>query len=196
MSAITGGVVSIEDGVKPAVEYTPPRKVRVELRFDVLPEENAQERLMLVAAMANLQVKTLLGYKTPEAAMDTVAAVVDAPKKTRAKKAEATQAETFSGTPNGAETSPVATVGGKPEAAIGLSNDTVSVLPAELISDKKLFDIVFEVNSKIKRGKAITAIIERYCPDDGVPPSLKNIPEAKRAAFLAEVRAFAATVVV
>lgn len=200
MTKITGGLVSIEDGVKKGEEYAPPRKVRVELRFDVLPDEDDQARLMEVSRMAHEQVKVLLGQKpTMEAAYQAVADLVDAApapatRKPRAKKTEAAPAETFPGASDGAEAKPEGKTSGSVEAASGVPNDTVqpgAEAPAEVISDKKLFDTVVEINAKIKQGKAITAIINKYCPQDGVPPSLKRIPEAKRPAFLQEVRTFA-----
>jgi len=67
MSSITGGLVSVEDGVKSAQEYCPPRKVRVELNFDV-PEGDASAQGILdrVANMAHAKVRQLL-HQAPEA---------------------------------------------------------------------------------------------------------------------------------
>lgn len=59
---ITGGLVSIEDGIKAKEEYSPARKVRVELSFDT-PENGSGAALTLdaVAALADRKVKELLG---------------------------------------------------------------------------------------------------------------------------------------
>lgn len=62
MQSITGGIVSIEDGVKKNEEYAPPRKVRVELHF-TLPEGTADAQPFIdgVAAQADAKVRELLG---------------------------------------------------------------------------------------------------------------------------------------
>jgi hypothetical protein len=66
MTAISGGVVSIEDGKKANEEYAPARKVRVELRFEV-PEGSMAEKLLdATAVMANRKVMELLGHKEIE----------------------------------------------------------------------------------------------------------------------------------
>jgi hypothetical protein len=61
MTKITGGVISVEDGIKKAEEYTPARKVRVELHFDVPEGEDAQVQIDFVSARADEQVRKLLG---------------------------------------------------------------------------------------------------------------------------------------
>lgn len=66
MTIITGGVVSVEDGRKAAEEYAPPRKVRVELRFDNPPEnsgEDADKLIKAVGLLASSNVAALLGQK-------------------------------------------------------------------------------------------------------------------------------------
>lgn len=62
-TGITGGLVSVEDGIKKAEEYAPPRKVRVELHFEVPEGADATEFLGTVSARADNQVKALLGQK-------------------------------------------------------------------------------------------------------------------------------------
>lgn len=61
MQIVTGGIVSIEAGVKKNEEHAPPRKVRVELHF-TLPEGtvDAQPFIDGVAAQADTKVRELL----------------------------------------------------------------------------------------------------------------------------------------
>jgi len=66
MTKITGGVVSVEDGIKKAEEYSPARKVRVELHFDVPEDASPQEALAIVSAAADEQVKKLLNRATSD----------------------------------------------------------------------------------------------------------------------------------
>jgi hypothetical protein len=63
MTKITGGVVSIEDGTKAKEEYSPARKVRVELHFDVPEDQDGKAYLDAVAAQAQAKVMELLGGK-------------------------------------------------------------------------------------------------------------------------------------
>ena len=61
MSTVTGGVVSIEDGLKKPEEYAPARKVRVELHFDVAEDLDAQAVIRAVSDLAQEEVTRQLG---------------------------------------------------------------------------------------------------------------------------------------
>jgi len=63
--SVTGGVVSVEDGTKKPEEYAPPRKVRVELHFDVPEGEDADAHIGAVSALASAHVVSLLGGVRP-----------------------------------------------------------------------------------------------------------------------------------
>ena len=63
--SVTGGVVSVEDGIKKNEEYAPPRKVRVELHFDVPEGEDADQHIGAVSALASAHVVSLLGGVVP-----------------------------------------------------------------------------------------------------------------------------------
>lgn len=187
---ITNGMVSVEDGKKALEEYAPARKVRVDLHFTV--DEGADEKAVLhdAGVVADAQVRKLLGMKATDVAEK--AAVIDAPvaeKKPGRKKAETLPAvETFS---IEGETAKV-----QPKADETLIDDSIlggGVEPAPKVdvSDKALYDLVVSINAKVKKPKEITEIITRFCPQDGVPPSLKRVPEAKRVEFITAVKAFA-----
>lgn len=62
---IVGGLVSVEDGVKSAIEYAPARKVRVDLSFDVAEGSDARVALEHTAILANAQVRALL-HQAPD----------------------------------------------------------------------------------------------------------------------------------
>jgi hypothetical protein len=59
--SVTGGVMSVEDGIKKNEEYAPPRKVRVELHFDVPEGEDADQHIGAVSALVSAHVVSLLG---------------------------------------------------------------------------------------------------------------------------------------
>jgi hypothetical protein len=61
MAQVTGGLVSIEDGIKKAEEYAPPRKVRVELSFGVGEGETFETIFDTVSQAAANRVASLLG---------------------------------------------------------------------------------------------------------------------------------------
>lgn len=61
--SVTGGIVSVEDGTKKPEEYAPPKKVRVELHFDVPGGEDADAHIGAVASLAQAHVAGLLGGK-------------------------------------------------------------------------------------------------------------------------------------
>lgn len=60
MSQVISGLVSIEDGIKKAEEYAPPRKVRVELSFGVGEGEDYQAIFDTVSQAATNRVHALL----------------------------------------------------------------------------------------------------------------------------------------
>lgn len=60
-NTITGGTVSVEDGVKSKEEYAPARKVSVTLNFAVPENASAQTFLDAAATLADAKVKELLG---------------------------------------------------------------------------------------------------------------------------------------
>jgi len=193
---ITNGTVSVEDGKKAIEEYAPARKVRVELSFTV--DEGADYNAVLhdAATLADKKVKELLGQKASAAkgSADTSAAAAvitdDKPKTTRKKAAETLPpVESFPLDGAASTAQPKAD-----EASIGddiLGGDPAA--PKVDISDKALYDLVVSINAKVKKPKEITELITKFCPQDGVPPSLKRVPEGKRVEFIEAVKAFAAS---
>lgn len=93
---ITGGVVSIEDGLKAKEEFAPARKVRIELNFSVPENGDGIALLDYVTAVANGRLQAALHGKAPADA--TAAPAADKPATTRRKpaadKAPATAGET------------------------------------------------------------------------------------------------------
>ena len=61
MAQVTSGLVSVEDGIKRAEEYAPPRKVRVELSFSVSEGETYEGIFDTVSNAASNRVAALLG---------------------------------------------------------------------------------------------------------------------------------------
>lgn len=63
MAQITGGTVSVEDGLKKQEEYAPPRKVRVDLNFTVAEGEDYQSVFDAASHAATNRVHSLLHGK-------------------------------------------------------------------------------------------------------------------------------------
>lgn len=177
---ITNGLVSVEDGKKAIEEFAPARKVRVELHFTI--DEGADEKTVLhdATAMASNQLAEALGMK----------AAADKPKTSRAgKKVDALPpVENFSIEDAAPKAQPKVD-----ESIIDDSILGVKTAPKVNVSDKALHDLVVSINAKVKKPKEITEIIARFCPQDGVLPSLKRVPEAERVKFIKAMEAFAAS---
>lgn len=226
MSGVTGGLVAYEDGRKAGEEYAPPRKVRVELRFDVEPGDDSGTVLDRVGHMAKWKCRELLGTApaldtselpvvkpvgrmetsgerratvpvdntTTSAAADPLdmgsTSATEPAKRTRRTKAEMEAAKMAEAQPAPfpAGSDPAEVTGVEaPEAATSAADPSVD------ITDRGLLTAVTDINAKIKKAPEITKIILKYCPNDGVPPSLKRIPESNRKAFLNELRSWAST---
>ncbi len=213
---LTGGMIAVEDGTKKAEQYDPARKVRVELRFDVAENADPDDVLARVSAMAAHRVDLLLGRAAvpivrritdlsekavevvPAAAADPAAMTPEAPKRHRRTKAEMEAAAAAAAVVAEVKAAPAQPFhqAADPSAIEGpaVSGVAASAPEAEVdITDGSLLSTVTAINTKIKKAAEITKIILTYCPADGTPPSLKKIPKEKRAAFLAELKAWAAT---
>lgn len=193
---ITSGIVSYEDGRKAPEEFAPARKVRVELHFAFEPGvETIDDRLTSIAEMARKKVYELLGISAPVGAAPVATPVAPAAPRTRAKKAEPLPpVASFSDPLSGALENPQAGAKTSGETLFpeDVSNDPV---PQKVVlSDKAMYDAVLAVNARISKPAEIVAIVAKYCPQDGVPPSLKRVPEDKRENCLKEIQEFAATV--
>lgn len=187
MGKITGGVVAIEDGTKKTEEYTPPRKVRVELRFDVAEGGDADKMLTEVGEKVNAKVAELLGMK-PVAAK---------PAKPPSDKKPADK-------PKEVVTDPVqnATVtlvakaedddlpGAEPSKPTAVTAEAVAE-KAKDITDAELLSAVSKRNGETKNPAAIKATAAKFSKSGRVT----EVPQEKRAEFmqaLAEIEVKAA----
>lgn len=193
---ITNGMVAFEDGTKAVEEYAPARKVRVELHFTV--DEGMDYGVFLddAAIAARAKVEELLGKKST-AFMKGEAAIKAAVAENRAAiDALVAEKKKPGRKPKAAVEDDTDAIGGdasKGEPADQITGGLEDAEPAQTVnlSDKGLYDVVKAVNAKIRKPAEITAIVGKYCPNDGVPPSVRRIPEGKRTAFLADLNKYA-----
>jgi hypothetical protein len=210
---ITGGSVTIEDGVKSSVEYQPPRKVSVTLRFDTAPDgsDDAQAALDHASEMARRKVYEMLAQgpsdkdKRAAAALGTTANMAAAPVaevKPAAKAGPRTKAEKAGEdkvTLVDPKQSDIEDFTSKPaveeaKAAVVVEDDEFSAAPAE-ITDADLNKIA--QNAVIRLNEAgvetpqvkIREIVATYNPDTTKAFQMKQIPQAQRADFKAKVEA-------
>ena len=194
MTKISGGVVSVEDGTKKNEEFTPARKVRVELRFDVIEGEDAETMLAQTAALADGHVKHLLG-QSREVAGPSPQAVQAAPVAKQPGK-RATKA---------AETAPVA--GEKPAPIVVVLppepktvdpmddfSDTGEAANTVEITDKQLHDAMTHKAAELNGNpEPIKAVVKQFRPAShngkfgatDIPrtgPSRQNFLDALKAA--------------
>jgi hypothetical protein len=216
---IIGGIVAYEDGVKtvPGDQFSPTRKVRVELNFSLDDGEDADKSVTAVLGKAQAFVNGKLNLSTATAAVTSSVQTTEGkpPRAPRAstKKPDAAAAQTdleeLTGAPAASggktkadlEAEMLAKAGGKqPEAAKPAADpDDLSSLmgeqaaaPAKEITDADLNHAVQETNGKINTpenpgGPRIRKLVSQFIPDPTKQPILKDIPQDKRAAFLAEL---------
>lgn len=205
MTNITGGLVSIEDGKKAAEEYAPARKVRIELKFDIAENEDAEKHLDDVIALAQKKLSELLG--TTAAPKRPAATPKPAPiPEASAPAGGRTKADLE------AEMLKAATAPKKPPAASKPANDNNEALgqelekpaedslddvlggtpePAKEITDADLTSAITKKNGEIKAPAKIRALIAQNTPE-GKAPAAALIPQEKRATFLEKLSALTA----
>lgn len=207
MTVITSGSVSYERSVKVADFEN--KKLRVELSFGV--EEDAGDPMTAINAVADQAMALVhdkLGIRTttvaprtvsvtPAVATDKAPAGKDgyvqrqaekAAPKTTVKPPSKKAAEKAVDEPvvDMGETGAAISTGGERVEGDDLSFLDEADAPTE-ITDKDLLDVIGKVNGKTKNPIAIKAEISKFA---GSPPkTYKDVPQEKRAAFLAALNA-------
>jgi hypothetical protein len=207
---VTGGVVSVEDGIKKSEEYAPARKVRVELHFDVPTGEDADAHIAGVSNLAQKHLAMILGGKVSTAApsgptkadleaalkdklggeltTDTTKAPASGPKRTGGKKADKAADAPAPAKAPAADPDELELSTGTAEAADDGLGDLLGEEPEPEITDLELNNIVQKVNSVVKDGPTIRKLAAKFVPE-GKLPQLSNIPQDKRHAFVTELKA-------
>lgn len=190
---VSGGVVSYEDGTKKAEEYAPPRKVRVELRFDLDEGEDTDGVLAKVSALAQARVHALLTgdpgkTKPPKAEVEAPAPAEPAnkpagrrPSKTEQGKPEPIQSKASLNDPE----PPAQTAA---DAAVSIDEFVVEDAPKE-VTDTELREAMTRKAAEIGGAVPIKALVGKYRPDGHTGQFASNqIPQAKRQAFLTDLK--------
>lgn len=192
MTVITGGLVAYEDGIKAAEEYAPAKKIRVELRFDVEEGGDSQAGLDMVGDIARAKVEELLHRKeaavrvvggaavrtkadlAAEAGVAQKAEAVVKPKK--APKAEATKKD-----PDELDV----------KESVVRVEESFDVVGEEVtqISDADLATAAGKTNARIDDAQQIRDLVATYNPEAGKPFQMRQIPQEKRAEFVAKLGA-------
>lgn len=205
MATITGGVVFVEDGTKSDQEYSPARKVRVELRFDI-PDEaalpgNLGSAIAFVGDVASAEVARLLG-RTPAADTTRVVRViepgqpgsitpqVETPKRTRRTKEQIAADEAAAK----GSTDPLAGVEEKAPAADSVSGDDLlgDLLggggePEPEVTDAELNAAVQEKAKTFKDVPSLRKLIQETFG----AKTLADVPQERRGDFLKQLAALA-----
>lgn len=179
MGSITGGVISIEDGTKKSEEYAPPRKVKVEFRFEVEQGGDADAMIALTSDKANAKVAELLGAPAPAPAGKKAA--VKPPKPAEEKKpADAPAAEVK----KPEDTSMDDILAPTPKPAPPPEEKKPEDKPRE-ITDAELLSAVSKRNGETKNPAAIKAKAKEFSTTGRVV----EIPQDKREDFLKALKA-------
>ncbi len=133
MAQITGGTVSIEDGVKHAgyddPQFAPQRRVRVELRFEASEGESGEDALDRASLVAANKVINLLGGRAAKPTPEAVHAANLTP--TTAVTAEAHATERKKPGPKPRTPTPAPTQASQPAAdPAAVSEEQIDKLPA------------------------------------------------------------------
>lgn len=203
---ITGGSVTVEDGLKAKEEYAPARKIAVTLNFSTPEGGDGIALLDFVSAVANGRQLALLHGKAPAPAEATAKLETPAPdtakvKTTRAKTLVVPAEKTKDDLAREAgvlvddldEAPKKAAVAEEKDELADLLGDT----PAVVVSDAELGKAAQEKNGDMK-GKAgwapekIRELVGTYVQVDGKPKpgaKLQEIPQAQRSDFLKVLKA-------
>lgn len=212
LNAITGGVVSVEDGIKASEEYAPARKVRVELQFDIASSSTDVSSIIeLVSARASQQVAILLGRATSEPVrvqIETAAATP--PKRGRGRPPKETPAETTGNADLDAAldleavtnltteelalrsaedfdpTAPIEPAPTPTEDALDLTSGSTAP-----ITDADLNAAVQKKNATLNDPPKIRDLIGSFNPDKTKAFQLREIPAGQRPLFLEKLEALA-----
>jgi hypothetical protein len=168
MSQVTGGLVSVEDGIKKSEEYAPPRKVRVELSFGVeeggdfeaIFDRVSQAATNRVASLLNGTALNVVQAETPASGETT-----RRPRRTKeqiaADKAAAEGGPSPSGSAGGAQTSakdPASVeedpTGGE-ESVVHLPDESAKD-PAAIEDDAAPEEVSFDIEPEEEAGEEVS----------------------------------------
>jgi hypothetical protein len=206
MTQITGGSVTVEDGIKKAEEYTPPRKVSVTLTFGVEEGGDHQAIFDLASEQASTRVAKLLGKSIDFAARngsDDAAASNETKPATRKRR---TAAEIAADAALAAVAHPKGTEGAAKDPA-AVDDFEIEPEPSETqtpaddfaiepepepegdaeITDAALNAAVQRKNAELSDPEAIRGLIKQYNPDPTKAFQLREIPQTKRAEFITKL---------
>lgn len=209
MSQITHGSVAVEDGTKAPEEYAPARKVRVEIGFT--SEDGDPAIVYRAGDFASAQVDRLLNRKQSVAPSADAPTEDDKPKRTRRTKAEI-EAEKAAKTEDPTEVADddpttvvdendeqIDTGAGADEVSDDTGADEVSddevdfdapIEPedeGDTVTDEELSSAVQKRNGAVKAPLQIRKLIAEYNPGPTKAFQLRQIPQSKRADFLAKL---------
>lgn len=190
MSVVNHGVVSIEDGKKADTEYTPARKVRVELHFDIPEGQDADTAIAQVSALADAHVKRLLSGQAANPTTGTAA-----PLTTTSSASTSTPVTEKTTRQAGARKPKPVEVVLKPEPAADPAAVTdepaddfsapAAVAEVRPITDADLHSAAQKKNGEIKNPLAIRTLVSTFRPaGSNVAFQLAEIPQARRQEFL------------
>lgn len=184
MGQITGGSVTYGRTAKVA-EYES-KRADVTLAFSVGDGEDHEVMLAKAALLAHAKCHEMLGQKAPAATNDP------APRKTKTDKDKLVEEKIRSTSAPPATalaaSDPAAIEPPKAEAEKSAGPATVEDWAGEAgeVTDETLMNAITKKNAAIKNPPAIRALIGKYVAP---PKQAREIPQEKRAAFLAELDA-------
>lgn len=211
MAQVTGGTVSVEDGLKKQEEYAPPRKVQVILNFAVGEGEDYQATFDLVSKAASNRVHSLL-HGTAIASVQAAAAPeaeapaaegATPPKRKRRTAAEiAAAGASQTGNAGGAQTSDEDPTGNvenvihlPDEGAVdGGEDDTFDIEPEPETVAEESFDIEGDAGGEPVTDADLNSAVQKKNAEIANPNAIRALiggynPDPKQAFQLRQIPA-------
>lgn len=194
------GTVSIEDANPPPADYTPARKVNVQVTFNGTDPAALESNLARAATFASVKVAELLG-RTP--APLSAAPAEDGATSVRTRKARSTAATSATAEPIADESAEVAAARARiidegreliTEDPFAVGGQTVeedafdigTVQPAE-VTDADLNAAIQKKNGEINDPTKIRTLIATFNPDPTKAFQVREIVQAQRPDFIAKL---------
>ena len=188
MPQITGGKISYGRTIKTG-DYESARS-DAEFSFVVSEGEDFEKIADIAKAQAHGKVHDLLRLKT-----EPLAAAKPPTDKDKAAEKTAKTAEKPAAKPPAPATADPAAIDvvtdPKPAADVVVEDDPLGAVAPSKVTDEEMSGAITKKNTALGNPQKIRELVAKYAPQDGNPHSFRDVDQAKRAAFITELKALA-----
>ena len=178
MPQITGGKISYGRTIKTG-DYESARS-DAEFSFVVSEGEDFEKIADIAKAQAHGKVHDLLRLKT-----EPLAAAKPPTDKDKAAEKTAKTAEKPAAKPPAPATADPAAID------VVVEDDPLGAVAPSKVTDEEMSGAITKKNTALGNPQKIRELVAKYAPQDGNPHSFRDVDQAKRAAFITELKALA-----